>query len=40
MDSDEADRFRAAAQPLYENLTEDQQNIVEAIRKQADSDTQ
>lgn len=40
MDSDEADRFRAAAQPLYENLTEEQQNIVEAIRKQADSDTQ
>lgn len=37
LDSDEADRFRAAAQPLYQNLTEEQQQTVEAISRLADS---
>ncbi len=36
LDSDEADRFRAAAQQLYQNLTEEQQQIVEAINALAD----
>lgn len=38
MDRDEADRFRAAAQPIYENLTEEQQEIVEEISRLADSE--
>ncbi|MGM9630143.1 TRAP transporter substrate-binding protein DctP [Butyricicoccus sp.] len=40
MDSDEAERFRAAAQPLYETLTEEQKNIVLAISELADSGEQ
>ena len=40
LDNDEAKRFQAAAQPLYENLTEEQQNIVSEIAKLADSETE
>lgn len=38
LDNDEAERFRTAAQPLYETLTEEQQHIVQAISEMADSE--